>query len=36
MTRSVGMTARPCLAFACAHLCDERLYAAQLAAFGNA
>jgi pimeloyl-ACP methyl ester carboxylesterase len=36
MTRSVGMTVRPCLAFACAHLCDERLYAAQLAAFGNA
>lgn len=29
------MTARPCLAFACAHLCDERLYAAQLAALGG-
>jgi pimeloyl-ACP methyl ester carboxylesterase len=26
------MSARPCLAFACAHLCDERLYAAQVAA----
>jgi len=26
---------RPCLAFACAHLCDERLFAAQLAALGN-
>ena len=30
------MTARPCLAFACAHLCDERLYAAQLATLGDA
>jgi pimeloyl-ACP methyl ester carboxylesterase len=30
------MTARPCLAFACAHLCDERLYAEQLAALGDA
>jgi pimeloyl-ACP methyl ester carboxylesterase len=29
------MTARPCLVFACAHLCDERLYAAQLAALGG-
>lgn len=28
------MTPRPCLAFACAHMSDERLYAAQLAAFG--
>ena len=27
------MSAGPCLAFACAHLTDERLYAAQLAAF---
>ena len=27
---------RRCLAFACAHLCDERLYAAQLAALGAA
>jgi pimeloyl-ACP methyl ester carboxylesterase len=26
---------RPCLAFACAHLTDERLYAAQLAALGD-
>jgi pimeloyl-ACP methyl ester carboxylesterase len=26
------MTARPALAFVCAHLCDERLYAAQCAA----
>ena len=26
------MSARPCLAFACAHLCDERLYGAQVAA----
>ncbi len=26
---------RPCLAFACAHLCDERLYAAQVAALGH-
>ncbi len=25
------MSVRPCLAFACAHLCDERLFAAQLA-----
>ena len=30
------MTERPCIAFACAHLCDERLFAAQLAALGNA
>jgi pimeloyl-ACP methyl ester carboxylesterase len=30
------MTERPCLAFACAHLCDERLYAAQFAALGDA
>jgi pimeloyl-ACP methyl ester carboxylesterase len=30
------MTPRPCLAFACAHLCDERLYAEQLAALGDA
>jgi pimeloyl-ACP methyl ester carboxylesterase len=29
------MSARPCLAFACAHLCDERLFAAQLAALGD-
>ena len=29
-------TPRPCLAFACAHLCDERLYAAQVAALGTA
>ncbi|MDQ2736217.1 MAG: alpha/beta hydrolase [Pseudomonadota bacterium] len=28
-------TARPCLAFLCAHLCDERLFAAQLAALGD-
>ncbi|MCE9660538.1 MAG: alpha/beta hydrolase [Burkholderiales bacterium] len=27
---------RPCLAFACAHLTDERLYAPQLAALGDA
>jgi pimeloyl-ACP methyl ester carboxylesterase len=27
---------RPCLAFACAHLCDERLFAAQLALLGDA
>jgi pimeloyl-ACP methyl ester carboxylesterase len=27
---------RPCLAFACAHLCDERLYATQLAALDDA
>jgi pimeloyl-ACP methyl ester carboxylesterase len=27
-------SSRPCLAFACAHLCDERLYAPQVAAFG--
>jgi pimeloyl-ACP methyl ester carboxylesterase len=26
---------RPCLAFACAHLCDERLYAAQVAALAD-
>jgi len=26
------MTERPCIAFACAHLCDERLFAAQRAA----
>ena len=26
------MADRPCIAFACAHLCDERLYAPQLAA----
>lgn len=26
---------RPCLAFACAHLCDERLFAAQVAALGS-
>ena len=30
------MTSRPCLALACAHLCDERLYAAQVAALGRA
>src|SRR5450432_63143 len=30
------MTQRPCLAFACAHLCDEHLYRAQLAALGDA
>jgi len=30
------MAPRPCLAFACAHLTDERLYAAQLAALGDA
>jgi pimeloyl-ACP methyl ester carboxylesterase len=37
MARSDAVVAgvRPCLAFACAHLCDERLYAAQLAAFGS-
>jgi pimeloyl-ACP methyl ester carboxylesterase len=29
------MSARACLAFACAHLCDERLYAAQLDALGD-
>jgi pimeloyl-ACP methyl ester carboxylesterase len=29
-------TARPCLAFACAHLCDERLFAAQRAALDAA
>jgi pimeloyl-ACP methyl ester carboxylesterase len=29
------MTQRPFLAFACAHLTDERLYAAQLAALGD-
>jgi pimeloyl-ACP methyl ester carboxylesterase len=27
---------RPCIAFACAHLCDERLFAAQVAALGSA
>jgi pimeloyl-ACP methyl ester carboxylesterase len=27
---------RPCLAFACAHLCDERLFAPQLAVLGDA
>ena len=27
------MADRPCIAFACAHLCDERLFAAQVAAF---
>jgi len=26
------MNERPCIAFACAHLCDERLFAAQIAA----
>lgn len=30
------MSARPCLAFACAHLTDERLYAPQLALLGDA
>jgi pimeloyl-ACP methyl ester carboxylesterase len=30
------MSTRPCLAFACAHLTDERLYAPQLAALGEA
>ncbi len=30
------MTHRPCVAFACAHLTDERLYAAQVAALGDA
>ncbi len=30
------MTHRPGLAFACAHLCDARLYRAQLAALGDA
>jgi len=29
------MSERHCLAFACAHLTDQRLYAAQLAAFGS-
>jgi pimeloyl-ACP methyl ester carboxylesterase len=31
-----GMSSRPCLAFACAHLADERLYAPQLALLGEA
>ncbi len=31
-----GMSTRPCLAFACAHLTDERLYAAQIAVLGDA
>jgi pimeloyl-ACP methyl ester carboxylesterase len=30
------MSTRPCLAFACAHLTDERLYAPQLAVLGDA
>jgi pimeloyl-ACP methyl ester carboxylesterase len=30
------MSTRPCLAFACAHLTDERLYAPQIAALGDA
>ena len=30
------MSARPCIAFACAHLTDERLYAPQLAVLGEA
>jgi pimeloyl-ACP methyl ester carboxylesterase len=30
------MAERPCLAFACGHLCDERLFAAQVAAFDAA
>ena len=30
------MSTRPCLAFACAHLTDERLYASQLAVLGDA
>ena len=30
------MSARPCLAFACAHLTDERLYASQIAVLGDA
>ena len=29
-------TLRPCLAFACAHLCDERLFTAQVDALGDA
>lgn len=29
------MTDKPCLAFACAHLCDERLFAAQVAELGH-
>jgi pimeloyl-ACP methyl ester carboxylesterase len=30
------VSGRPCLAFACAHLCDERLFAAQVAALETA
>ena len=30
------MSTRPCLAFACAHLTDERLYASQIAVLGDA
>lgn len=30
------MSSLPCLAFACAHLCDERLFAAQVAALSDA
>jgi pimeloyl-ACP methyl ester carboxylesterase len=30
------MSDRPCLVFACAHLCDERLFAAQVEALGAA
>ena len=30
------MSTRPCLAFACAHLTDERLYAPQIAVLGDA
>jgi pimeloyl-ACP methyl ester carboxylesterase len=33
---SASPTPRPCLAFACAHLSDERLYATQVAALGDA
>jgi pimeloyl-ACP methyl ester carboxylesterase len=29
------MAAKPCVAFACAHLCDERLFAAQTAALAD-
>ena len=29
------MSEKPCIAFACAHLCDERLFAAQIAALAD-
>jgi len=35
-TNTTKPGARPCLVFACAHLCDERLYAAQVDALGAA